>query len=343
MSTYLGILGGGNISETHTRAALEINGVTVTAVCGPNLKKVSRLAHEAGATAYQELEQFFRHKPMDAVLIGSPSGLHAQQGIAAARHGLHVLVEKPIDVTTERTDSLIAECERARVKLGVFFQDRVAPGIAKLKRVIDSGELGRPILMSASVRWYRPPEYYGDSQWRGTRALDGGGALMNQGIHTVDLLQWLFGGIAVVWGKTLTALHRIESEDTVVASLGFRNGAIGNLEAATSAYPGFARRIEMTWSQGTVVLEGDHIRSSDLRMPVWELSAGEPKSDDSRATSPVVSDTRGHRKIIEDFLDSVASGGMPICDGHQARRSVEFVQAVYESSRTGHPVKIGGS
>jgi predicted dehydrogenase len=343
MVLHLGILGGGNISHTHTRAALEIDGVKVAAVCGQNAEKTGRLAEAAGAAAYQELDAFLGHRPMDAVLIGSPSGLHAQHGIAAADKGLHVLVEKPIDITAERADALIAACDNARVKLGVFLQDRTAPDIRKLKRVIDSGELGKPILVSASVRWYRPPEYYRNSRWRGTWALDGGGALMNQGIHTVDLLQWLFGDVSTVSARALTALHEIEVEDTVVATLGFSSGAIGNLEAATSAYPGFSRRIEMTWSEGTVVLENDRIRSANLHKPIAGFGGEDSNAEDERAASPVVTDTRGHREIIEDFIRAIVSNGTPLCDGRDARRSVQLVNAIYDSSRKGIVVSVEGS
>jgi len=342
MTLHLGILGGGNISQTHMRAALEIDGVTIAAVCGQNAGKISRLADAAGAAAYQDSGEFFRHRPMDAVLIGSPSGLHAEHGIAAARHGLHVLVEKPIDITTARADDLITACENACVKLGVFLQDRTSPGIRRLKRVIDAGKLGKPILVSASVRWYRAPEYYGQSRWRGTWALDGGGALMNQGIHTLDLLLWLFGDVSSVWARARTALHDIEVEDTVAASFEFSNGAIGNLEAATSAYPGFSRRIEMTWSRGTVILENDRISLVNLVTPLDGLCSERPEPDDERAASPIVSDTRGHRAIIEDFIQAIISDGVPLCDGHQARRSVRFVNAIYESSRSGLAVSIEG-
>src|ERR1051326_4571985 len=181
MAIHIGILGGGNISQTHARAASEIEGVKLVAVCGQNKEKAKGLAALYGAAGYGEIEAFLRHQPMDVVLIGSPSGLHAEQGIAAARHGLHVLIEKPIDITTERADALIAECEKAGVKLGVFFQDRAAPDILWFKSLLDEGRLGKIILVSARVKWYRPPEYYQNSRWRGTAALDGGGALMNQG------------------------------------------------------------------------------------------------------------------------------------------------------------------
>lgn len=339
MSFQIGILGGGNISQTHARAALEIDGVSIAAVCGQNAEKVLRLADAVGATAYNELEAFLNHRPMDAVLIGSPSGLHAEHGIAAARHGLHVLVEKPIEISTERADALIDACLSAQVKLGVFFQDRTAPDIVKLRSAIYEGSLGTPILISASVRWYRPPAYYKSSRWRGTWALDGGGALMNQGIHTVDLLLWLFGDVKRVWAKAITASHDIEVEDTVVAAFEFESGALGTLEASTAVYPGFSRRLEMTWSQGTIVVENDLIRSVNLVAPSGELSPSRGTGEDERSASPVVSDSRGHRAIIEDFIRSITNDGVPFCDGREARRSLQLVQAIYESSRSGHPVE----
>src|SRR5262249_18654654 len=224
---------------------------------------------------------------------------------------------------------------KARVKLGVFFQDRTAPDIIKLKKAIDDGNLGKPILISASVRWYRPPEYYKSSRWRGTWALDGGGALMNQGIHTVDLLLWLFGDVTRVGAKAKTALHDIEVEDTVVASLEFASGAIGNLEATTSAYPGFSRRLEMTFSQGTIVIENDRMRSVNLLTPVDELSAAPPADHDERAASPVISDTRGHRAIMEDFIRAITTDGSPLCDGQEGRRSVMLAEQIYESADVG--------
>ena len=183
---------------------------------------------------------------MDIVAIGSPSGLHAEQGIAAARRGLHVLSEKPLDITTRRADELIDACAAAGVKLGVFFQDRLRPAVARIKRMLDDGELGKPVMIAGRVRWYRPPEYYSGSKWRGTWTLDGGGALMNQAIHTVDLVQWLFGPVARVSAAVATRVHEIEVEDTAAAVLEFTSGAIGTIEAATSLFPGYPRRIEVT-------------------------------------------------------------------------------------------------
>jgi predicted dehydrogenase len=338
--TQIGIIGGGNISETHARAALEIKGVELVAFYGKNQEKTARLGQLYGGTAYDSLPAFLEHEPMDVVIIGSPSGLHAEHGIAAARRGLHVLVEKPLDITTERADELISECARAGVKLGVCFQDRVAPDFCRLKQLIEAGQLGKPILVSGRVKWYRPPEYYGGPRFRGTWLLDGGGALMNQAIHTLDSLLWLMGDVTCVSAKAITALHEIEVEDTVVATLEFANGAIGTLEATTSVYPGYQRRIELSGSEGTLILEHDRIIAADLRTPLADPIAPVESNSNASASSPIVSDVSGHKRLIEDLLRAIETNGQPICDGAEGRRSVALVQAIYESSRTGQSVTL---
>ena len=335
---HIGIIGGGNISGTHARAAREIDGLEVAAVYGFNQEKSRLLGQEFGAAVYTDLNAFLDHRPMDLVAIGSPSSLHAEQGIAAARQGLHVLVEKPIDVNLKSADALIAECDTAGVKLGLFFQDRTAPDLWRLKHLIDSGVLGRPVLVSAQVKWYRTPEYYSGSRWRGIFALDGGGALMNQGVHTVDLVVWLMGDVARVQAKAITGLHQIEVEDTVVATLEFKSGAVGTLEAATSAYPGYPRRLELTGSEGTIIVEGNQIIRADLHGRLDDLPLSKPDDSQIRASSPVVADVTGHRKILEDFISAIQTNGRPLCDGREGRRSLALVEAIYESSRSGQAV-----
>jgi UDP-N-acetyl-2-amino-2-deoxyglucuronate dehydrogenase len=336
----IGILGGGGISDTHARAARQIPGVEIAAVYSRNETKAARLAEIHGGRAYQDLSSFLNHRPMDFAIIGSPSALHAEHGIAAARQGLHVLVEKPIDISAGRADSLIAECAIAGVRLGVVFQDRAAPDLVKLKQILDANRLGTPILVSASVRWYRPPDYYGGSSWRGIKSLDGGGALMNQGVHTVDLLLWLLGNVNRVFATSATALHNIEVEDTIVATLEFANGAIGTLEAATSAYPGFPRRIAISGSEGSVVVEHNRITSLEIRdQPAAPGEAG-GLQDAGGASSHLVADVSGHRAIIEDFIGAIQTGAAPCCDGAEGRRSVELVEAIYESARTGCAVEV---
>jgi predicted dehydrogenase len=336
----VGILGAGNISETHARAAAAIAGTEIVAVTGGNLARAERLAAAYGAAAYADLDRFLAHEPMDVVAIGSPSGLHAEQGIAACRRGLHVLVEKPIDISVERADALIDAAAAAGVALGVFFQDHVQPDLVRLQEAVAAGRLGRPLLASARVKWYRPPEYYGQSKWRGTWALDGGGALMNQGIHTADLLLWLLGPVTRVAARAATALHRIEVEDTVVALLEFDSGALATLEATTAAYPGYQRKMELTFTGGTAIVEHDRLVAADLREPADDLLASGAADQNASASSPVVSDARGHQRLFEDFFDAIATGREPRCSGRYARQSVALVQAIYEAARTSGWVSV---
>ena len=337
---HIGIIGGGGISDTHARAVQEVDGAKVVAFVGTNREKVERLGQTYQGAAYKDLETFLTHKPMDVVMIGSPSGLHAEQGIECALRGLHVLVEKPIDVIVEKADDLIAECKRANVKLGVCFQDRFATDSTRLKELIENGGLGKVFLVSAHVKWYRPPEYYSNSRWRGRLALDGGGALMNQGVHTIDLMLWLLGDVKRVYAKTLTALHDIESEDTLVATLEFSNGAIGTLEAATSVYPGYDRRLEITGSEGTVIFERDRIIRADLKSSSFGNLQSEVLDTNRSSSSPIVSDVTGHKRILEDFLNAIRTDGQPRCDGYEGRRSVNLVKAIYQSARIGKTVDI---
>jgi UDP-N-acetyl-2-amino-2-deoxyglucuronate dehydrogenase len=338
MTTYIGLIGGGNITETHARAVRALPGIEIAAIYGTNEAKVARLCREHGGKPYSDLGQFLAHRPMDLVAIGSPSGLHAAQGIAAAQRGLHVLTEKPIDISTERADALIAAADQAGVKLGVFFQDRCKPDILRVKKAVDAGVLGRLILADARVKWYRPPDYYSNSRWRGTRALDGGGALINQAVHTVDLLLWLFGDVVCVQATSKALLHPIETEDTLVAFLEFANGALGVLQAATSAYPGYPRRLELTGSEGTLIIEQDRLLAADLRNPPADLLRGGNADENPSASSPVVSDVRGHQAVLEDFLHAIQTNATPRCDGREGRRSLVLVKAIYAACRTGERV-----
>jgi predicted dehydrogenase len=342
LSVHVGLIGAGNISETHARAVAAIPDAAIAAVYAPTRQHADALASRTGAAAYDSLDQFLEHHPLEMVAVGTPSGMHGQHGTAAARRGVHVLVEKPIETTLARADALIEEAARAGVTLGVIFQDRLKPGVRRLKTVIEAGRLGRPILASAHVKWHRPPEYYRASRWRGTLALDGGGALINQGVHTVDLLLWLFGPVRRLFGRTAARLHDIEVEDTSVAVLEFASGALGTLEAATSAYPGYARRIELTGSEGTAILEGDRLVALDLRdgSGAAEIDTTGPRTES--ATSAVVSDAAPHRVVFEDFIHAMTTGGKPSCDGAEGRRSLELVEAIYRASRANTPVDLGG-
>jgi UDP-N-acetyl-2-amino-2-deoxyglucuronate dehydrogenase len=333
MTFHIGLIGGGNITETHARASRAIPGVEISAIHGTNTENIARLCREHGGTPYQNFEAFVEHQPMDLVIIGSPSGLHATQGIPAVRHGLHVLTEKPIEINTARADALIEAAKQSKVHLGVIFQDRMKPHICQLKNWLDQGLLGKVLFVDARVKWYRPPEYYANSRWRGTLALDGGGALINQGVHTVDLLLWLLGDVLRVQARTATQFHKIEAEDTAAAILEFASGALGIFHATTAAYPGYPRRVEISGSEGTVILEHDRIIAANLRNtpPTVESYA---RDENQSASSAAVSDFRGHQAVLEDFLQAIRDNRAPACDGLEGRRSVALIEAIYRAAKT---------
>src|SRR5262245_27606552 len=331
-STRVGLIGAGNISATHARALAGIAGATLAAVYAPRLEQARAVADSAGVRACDALDRFFDGPPLDMVAVGTPSGLHGEHAAAAIRRGIHVLVEKPLEITVARVDALIADAERAGVTLGVIFQDRVKPDVRALKDTIDSGALGSLSLVHAQVPWWRPPEYYRESRWRGTGALDGGGVLMNQAIHTIDLLLWLCGPVARVTGKTATRFHDIDVEDTAVATFEFANGALGTIEASTCAYPGRPRRIEVSGATGTAILDGDRL----VRGAAEASSGALPQN----VASAIVSDAPAQRDCFVDFLRAVRARRAPCCDGGEGRRSVQVIEAIYESSRRGRPVDV---
>jgi UDP-N-acetyl-2-amino-2-deoxyglucuronate dehydrogenase len=351
MTIHIGLIGGGNITETHARAARAIPGVEISAIHGTNAEKIARLCREYDGLPYENFAAFLKHRPMDLVIIGSPSGLHAEHGIAAARHGLHVLTEKPIEIVTARADALIAAAKQSNVQLGVIFQDRMKPHIRQLKNWLDQGLLGKILFVDARVKWYRPPEYYANSHWRGTLALDGGGALINQGVHTVDLLLWLLGDAVRVQARTATLLHKIEAEDTAVATLEFASGALGIFYATTAAYPGYPRRIEISGTEGTVILEHDRIIGANLQntpaaatisVALADLMAS-AKDENQSASSATVSDFRGHQAVLEDFLAAIRQNRTPACDGLEGRRSLALIETIYRAAKTPDRLSTIGS
>jgi predicted dehydrogenase len=336
----VGFVGGGGITETHALATQDCADLEIASFCGADSERAAALAAAHGGRAFQRLEDMLAQVPLDLLVIGSPSGLHVEQGLAAVARGLHVLVEKPIDVSTKRADALIEAAEKADVRLGVLFQDRLEPSLAHLKAALDDGALGRPLLASARVKWHRPAEYYSGSRWRGTLALDGGAALINQGIHTVDLLLWLLGPVAGVRALTTTAVHDIEGEDLALALLEFESGALATLEATTCAWPGYPRRVEITGTGGTVTVEGSAVVAADLRTPRPDLIAT-PEEPPSGASSPTLPTATPHRRVLEDFARAIREGRPPACDGREGRRSLALVEAIYDAARRDGGVRCG--
>lgn len=335
-----GIVGGGVIAPFHARAIAELPNARLVAVADSKLERARELASDFGVQAV-EVEALLARADIDVVCVCVPSGQHAAVGVGAAAAGKHVVTEKPIDITLEAADRLIAACRQHGVKLTVISQHRWDPGVHALKELVEGGRLGRLILGDAYVKWYRTQEYYDSGVWRGTWSLDGGGALMNQGVHYVDLLQWVMGPVESVFARARTLSHeRIEVEDVALAILSFESGAVGVLECSTAVYPGFSDRLEVSGTGGTVIVEAGELKVSELKEERGETSAYGGKAEVTAATSPSNVSHYGHREQLRDFLDAIEADRPPAIDGEEARKPLAIILAVYESARTGHEVRV---
>ncbi len=283
---------------------------------------------------------------IQAVSVCTPSGAHMEPALAVAAAGKHVIVEKPLEVTTERCDQIIDACEKAGVRLVAIFQSRFHESARLLKQAVDQGRFGKITLGDAYVKWYRSQEYYDSGAWRGTWKLDGGGALMNQAIHSVDLLLWMMGPVAEISAMTATMTHeRIEVEDIAIANLKFKSGALGVIEATTTAYPGALKRIEICGSEGSAVLEEEAIKQWQFAKETPEDAMIRERMANSNATGGGASDPtaighHGHTKIIEEAVAAISENRPSILDGKEGRRSIELIRAVYESAKTGKVVHL---
>ncbi len=345
-----GIVGCGMIAEYHTRAINEIDGARVVAAYSrskANAAKIAELARVKGECAvYDDLDAMLMRTDIDAVCVCTPSGAHLEPAVAAARARKHVVVEKPLEVSLERCDAIIGACDDAGVRLCVIFPSRFTEANKQLKAAIDAGRFGRLTLGDTYVKWWRTQDYYDSGGWRGTWKLDGGGALMNQAIHNVDLIAWLMGNVASVQAITATLAHeRIEVEDTAVAALRFANGALGVIEATTAAYPGLLKRTEIHGSKGSARVEQDDVTLWSFAEPRPEDAAIRAKMAAASGFSAGASDPRGinhagHRDQLADFLRAIDTGGSPLVDGREGRRSVEIIRAIYRSAELAEAVEL---
>jgi predicted dehydrogenase len=255
MALGFGIIGCGMIANFHAKAIADVRGTKLVACFDNFPASADRFAKANGCRAYHSLDEMLADPEVNIVTIGTPSGAHMEPAVAAANAGKHVIVEKPLEITLKRCDAIIEACERNNVKLSAIFPSRFHDSSRKMKKAIDSGRFGTLTMGDSYVKWFRTQEYYDSGAWRGTWEFDGGGALMNQAIHSVDLLTWLMGPVVEITAHTSTLAHeRIAVEDVAVATLKFANGALGVIEASTAAYPGYLKRIEISGSQGTAVM-----------------------------------------------------------------------------------------
>ncbi|MCL4299050.1 MAG: Gfo/Idh/MocA family oxidoreductase [Anaerolineae bacterium] len=338
------IVGAGFIGGVHAQALGAIPEAKLTVVCSRNEEKARALAQPAGGVWVNDYRQAVTRSDVDVVCICTPSGAHAEMAEAAAAAGKHVVVEKPIEVTLERVDRMVEAAEKAGVRLTCIFPLRFMQGPALARQALVAGRLGRLTLADAYIKWYRPQSYYDTSDWKGTWALDGGGALMNQGIHHIDLLNYLAGPVTSIVARTATLAHRMETEDTAVALLTFASGALGAIEGSTASWPGDSGRLELHGDQGTIVLE-------DGRIVRWKLN--DATSDEEEQMLALESKQGGgaaaataigyelHRRQLADMIEAILTNRAPAVTGAEARRSVVIIRAIYESHRQRKWIELG--
>lgn len=343
------IVGCGMIARFHVRALQEIPSARVTALVSRTKEAAEQLLADTGlppCPIFHSVEDAVRAPGVDAVIITTPSGAHRDPALIAARAGKHVVVEKPLEITGARCQDIIEACDAAGVKLCTIFPSRFGDANATLKAAVDAGKFGRLTLGETTCKWWRTQAYYDEGGWKGTQALDGGGALMNQAIHNVDLLLWMMGDATHVSGFTATLAHeRIEVEDTAVAVIRFKSGALGVIQATTSVHPGYPKTIAVHGDRGSAVIEQEDVMRWDFTPAtaddarVKERFAAKAGASGGAADPKAISH-EGHRRQLADFVDAVQQNRVPKVDGREGKRAVDLICAVYESARTGRTVAL---
>lgn len=327
-----GIIGCGIIAELHANAIGMCPHTELLAVTDVDAARARNFAEKHGVALHgSNLEAMLANPDIDVVSVCTPSGLHRDAAVAAAEAGKHVLCEKPLEITAQKMEEMIAACRRAGVKLGCVYQRRAQAVPRKVKQVLEQGLLGKLVLCDAYLKYYRDQAYYDSAGWRGTWALDGGGALMNQGVHGVDMIQWLCGGITRVYGRAAALARNIEVEDTAVAVVEFGAGSFGIIEAATTVYPERSTRFEIHGELGSIIFDDSGIQE-------WHVPGDEEPNVEADHIEGVHS--IGHYRFIEDMAKAVLEGREPMVPGEDARKAVDIILAIYQSSRTRSEVPL---
>ncbi|NDC53763.1 MAG: gfo/Idh/MocA family oxidoreductase [Planctomycetia bacterium] len=353
------IIGIGAIARMHARALADIPGVELVAATCRTEEKGRAFATEFGCAWHADAARMLRRETPDFVTVATPSGAHLEAVLAAARRGVHVICEKPLEITLPRIDRMLAAVDKAGVTLGAIFPQRFNPVVAAVHEAAAAGRFGSLAVAASYVPWWRDDAYYGPGRWQGTKALDGGGALMNQSIHGVDALQWIAGAtmpglapgenpVESVTALTAVRAHdaeRLEVEDTCVAILRLKNGGLGQLLAATSLYPGLLRRFLFGGRDGTAEI-------LEEQLTTWRFRAETAADEATRARFNATSGTSGgaadplainyscHTRNFAAFIDALRAGGRPALDGHEGRKAVAIIEACYRSARTGRSAKV---
>lgn len=337
MKTWkFGIIGAGMVADFHAKSIQHLSNARLMGICGAGSGRAAILAKQYNCREFPDYHALLRNPEIDIITIATPSGMHMEPTVEAALQGKHVLCEKPLDISPERIDAMIKAHSKAGTRLGGIFNYRFTDTVHLLKTAVDEGRFGTITYASVHVPWWRSDVYY-QHKWRGTLQLDGGGAMMNQSIHMVDMLQYVMGPIDSLHAYIATLGHNIEAEDTATAILRFKNKALGSIYGSTASFPGQPRRIEITGTKGTAILEDNNIK-------VWQFAA-ETKDDERIRAQYATNESGGgaadpsaipfelHAKNIAAFISSVETGEPFEIDGNEARKAVEIVLAMYTSAK----------
>jgi len=341
------------MGRSHCADIRDARGAELVAVCDTEPERLRKGMADFGVRGTERFEEILADPEIDVVNICTPSGMHSDMTCQALRAGKHVICEKPPDVTVAKVDAMIAAQKETGRKLQIIFQSRFEPLNRRIKQTIADGRLGRLVGVHGAVHWYRAQSYFDcPGMWKGTWAMDGGGSLSNQGVHTVDLIQWLCGPVAEVYGKFGVFAHEIEAEDKTVAVLVFRNGALGTLTTTTAAYPGLETELVIHGSKGSIVVR-DNLQRWRIQGESREAEEQEEKEmlalygpkgmrDASVSSDPFAFATRGHLAQIEDMVQAIQEDREPLNPVATTRHTVEILNAIYESGRTGQVVRLKG-
>lgn len=337
-----GVVGAGMIADYHIQAMEGVEGARAKAVFGPTPERADALAKKHGLKAYYSLDAMLADPDINAVSIASPTGKHAEAAVAAAQAGRHILCEKPLDITPARGQEIIDACRKAGVILAPIFQYRYGFGAALIREALAKGRFGRVLFSSARIKWFRSQAYYDSGAWRGTWDLDGGGCLMNQSIHAIDLMVSFAGVPAQVFGTWATRSHAIKVEDVAVAMVRFENGVMGTIEASTACQPGFPLEVEVSGERGTATLRGDQIaRWSFVDEDPMDAKAATVAGEmGSGASDPKGISVEGHKQVIANMVKALRGDASGLVDPVEARYPIDIICGIYEAQKTGAPVAL---
>ncbi len=333
------LVGTGNIAQKYVSAVKNIDNASIAGVVASSEEKAIKFVKEHNiAHGSDSMEKLAEQIDFDAVILATPSGLHASGTSQAATLKKHVFCEKPLDITVEKIDEMISACAKADVKLACAFQQRTTEHNRQICEAIHSGKLGNIYIANAALKNYRGQDYYDSGAWRGTWKVDGGGPFMQQAAHTLDLMVWMMGRPSQIFAFTNTVAHDIEVEDMGHAIVKYENGAQGVLEASTVVQPGYPTRIEIHGEKGSIIFTENEILE-------WDISGvDKPESDSGSSSSgakdPMAIGTLGHEILLNDFIDAIATGRDPIVSGESARTSVELINALYQSAKSAEVVRF---